>query len=70
MEKHSAVLADAVTVIMKGLTHLPKTVEVQELRGRAIACIREANDLRAAEQADILMKRVLALHMEARKLAP
>lgn len=52
---------------------MPDAPEVQELRAKALACVREANESKAhpptIEYDEALMKKVLDLHLEVRRLA-
>jgi hypothetical protein len=72
--KRTTLVIDAVSVILKQLDGAPDGPEVRALRARALDCVNEAVALRdtrprlPAEQRDALMKKLLALHVEVRRL--
>jgi hypothetical protein len=69
-----ALIIDAVNIILKHLGEKPDGPEVHELRERALGYINEAvlwKDARprpSVEKREALMKKVLALHVEVKKL--
>jgi hypothetical protein len=71
--RSSAVVVDAVNVILRGLARMPDAPEVHELRAKALACMRKASEPKAhaptIDNDEALMKKVLDLHLEARRLA-
>lgn len=71
MHKTAAVIAGAVRVLLKRLEAAPEVAPVRKLQQEALACLREAFDSphpSTVESRDALMKRVLAIHLEARRL--
>jgi len=66
------VVQEAIDVLLRHLECLPVSATTERLRAGVFECIREAGQWSvspSAEQAsDVLMKRVLALHVEVTKL--
>jgi len=71
--KGVVVVLEAIDLTLRRLSHAPDGPEERELREAALACAKEAEGWRerppSAEQREALMKRVLAVHVAAERLA-
>jgi hypothetical protein len=71
--KGIALVIDAANVILKHLGQIPDGAEARALRARALDCIQEVAAWRSAkpsvETREAMMKRVLALHVEVKRLS-
>jgi hypothetical protein len=67
-----ALVIEAANVILRHLAEVPDGAEARVLREKALDCIQEVATWRSAspsaEIREAMMKRVLALHVEVRKL--
>jgi hypothetical protein len=67
-----ALVKDAIEIVVRRLSALPASPEVEELRTRAQDYLREADGWSTSpptvEERERLMKRVLKLHVEVAKL--
>jgi len=63
---------NAIDVVLRGLSALEPSAEVDALRGRVEVCSRQAERWRGApptvEEGERVMKRVLQLHVEVARL--
>jgi hypothetical protein len=70
--KRSKAIVDAVDVILRRLAKLPDGAEAQELREKALACLRIARTWEGLAptpaQREGVAKTVLALHTRARRM--
>jgi hypothetical protein len=72
LQSHFVVIQEAVDVVLRHLECLPPSDKTEQLRVRVEECLQENERWRASpstdRERDGLMKRVLALHIEVRKL--
>lgn len=72
VSKRLALVRDAIEIVLRRLSTLPPSTEVEELRVRAEECLREADawgqTAPTMEQREALMKRVLGLHTAIARL--
>jgi len=72
MGRRLSVLRDAITVVLRRLSVLPPSAEVEELKVKAEECDRESRGWSrsppAPEERDRMSKRLLKLHAEVAKL--
>jgi hypothetical protein len=68
-----ALVIEAANVILRHLGEIPDGVEVRALREQTLDCIQEAAAWKSARPTaqirEAMMKRVLALHVEVKRLA-
>lgn len=68
-----ALVIEAANVILRHLGEIPDGVEARALREKTLDCIQEAAALKGAKPTaqtrEAMMKRVLALHVEVKRLA-
>ncbi len=71
--KRTSVVLSALRVTMRSLAELPDSPEAEKLRSRALAFEREAEKWPSTSpssyEREAMMKQVLALHIEATRLA-
>jgi len=72
VSKRLALVRDAIEVVLRRLSTLPPSPEVEELRLRAEDCLQQANgwahQAPTVEQREAVMKRALALHSAVARL--
>jgi hypothetical protein len=67
-----ALIQDAIEIVLRHLSTLPSSPDVEDLRLKAESCLQQAqrwpHSKPAPEERETLMKRVLAIHVAVAKL--